>query len=518
MFLKQHFTTMRHNQPRTAFTSPVWQKTGEIHRFWCCAGSRKNAVTDKSMWLFILENLRRFARGDSGSAALLVAVSLVPIVGMMGFAIDMGQLRFAKQRLQMTADAAALAGALELNTCGATPDCSALETAAQNALTENGFTGSTLQGSCIPTGTGLAISVNNGPCALGSQNPHNGNTKYVEAVVSQTQSTYFAGLLGIRTVQIMARAEAGQIGGSNCMFALDPTGSGAISVDLLASVNSPCGIVDESSSNSALQCGLLASISASQIGVVGGVSTFLCGISPTPRTHIPVPNPADPLSYLPEPAVPSCGTSSAPSATHHGSNAVLNLTNTTTTLYADNAYCGGIIIGIGANVTFDTTFGSTFVLTSTNGGTSQLPGGLQINLGSTVTGNGVTFYNYGPSGGITFGFAGFTIGGVHLTAPTGGTYSGILFFQDNGNTSQATIAGSPAANTKLQGTYYFPSAKVVYALDGVVAYNILVAKDIEFALLTFAFGQTGGSQQFSNDYSSLANGSPLSGSGAVLVQ
>jgi Flp pilus assembly protein TadG len=474
-------------------------------------------VTDKSILRSIFECLGRLARGDSGSAAVLVAISLVPIFGMMGLAIDVGQLRFAKQRLQMTADAAALAGALELNTCGATADCSALETAAQNALTENGFTGSTLQSGCIPTGTGLVISVNNGPCALGSQNPHNGNTKYVEAVVSQTQPTYFAGMLGIRTVQIMARAEAGQVGGSNCMFALDPTGSSAISVDLLASVNSPCGIVDESSSNSALQCGLFASISASQIGVVGGVSTFLCGISPTPRTHIAMPNPTDPLAYLPEPAVPSCGTSNAASATHHGSNAALNISNTTT-LYADNAYCGGISIQTGANVTFDTTFGSTFVLTSTNGGVFKSPGGLQINLGTTVTGNGVTFYNYGPSGGITFVFAGVISGGVNLSAPTGGTYSGILFFQDNGNTSQATIAGSPSANTNLQGTYYFPSAKVVYALDGAVAYNILVAKDIEFALLTFAFGQVGGSQQFSNDYSSLANGSPLSGSGAVLVQ
>jgi Flp pilus assembly protein TadG len=477
-------------------------------------------VTDKPIWRQILESLRRLARGDSGSAAVLVAISLVPIFGMMGLAIDVGQLRFAKQRLQMTADAAALAGALELNTCGATADCSALETAAQNALTENGFTGSTLQSGCIPTGTGLAISVNNGPCALGSQNPHNGNTKYVEAVVSQTQPTYFAGMLGIRTVQIMARAEAGQVGGSNCMFALDPSGSSAISVDLLASLNAPCGIVDESSSNSALQCGLLASISATQIGVVGGVSTFLCNINPNPpRTHIAVPSPADPLSYLPRPAVPSCGTSSAASPTHHGSSAALNITNTTTTLYADNAYCGGINIGLGANVTFDTTFGSTFVLTSTNGGTFKSPGGLQIELGTTVTGNGVTFYNYGPSGEIFFGFAGITSGGVNLTAPTGGTYSGILFFQDSGNTSQATIAGSSSYNTTLQGTYYFPSAKVVYALDGVVAYNILVAKDIQVAFLTFLNGHTaGGGQQFSNDYSSLANGSPLSGSGAVLVQ
>lgn len=83
-------------------------------------------MTDKSIWRPMFERLRRLTRGDSGSVAVMVAISLVPIFGMMGLAIDVGQLRFAKQRLQMTADAAALAGALELNTCGATADCSAI--------------------------------------------------------------------------------------------------------------------------------------------------------------------------------------------------------------------------------------------------------------------------------------------------------------------------------------------------------------------------------------------------------
>jgi Flp pilus assembly protein TadG len=468
-------------------------------------------VTDKSIWRSIFECLGRLARGDSGSAAVLVAISLVPIFGMMGLAIDVGQLRFAKQRLQMTADAAALAGALELNACGATADCSALETAAQDALTENGFTGSTLQASCIPTGIGLAISVNNGPCALGSQNPHNGNTSYVEAVVSQAQPTYFAGMLGIRTVQIMARAEASRAGGSNCMFALDPTGAGAFTVDLLAAVYSPnCGIVVESSSNSALSCALLASITASQIGVVGGTSTFLCNINPPARTHIAVPNPADPLAYLPKPPIPSCGTNHSTSATHHGSDALLTISNTTT-LYADNAYCGGIIIQPGANVTFTP---GTYFLKSTK----STDGGLEINLGTAVTGTGVTFYNYGPFGDIAFPFTSFTAGGVNLIAPTSGTYAGILFFQDPQNTATAVIEGTSSWNTVLQGAYYFPNAKVQFALDGYVQYSFLVAKDIEFLLLTVAGNTVQSGANNNNDFSSLSNGSPLSGSGSVLVQ
>lgn len=448
----------------------------------------------------------------------MVAVSLIAVLGMMGFAIDVGQLRLAKQRLQMAADASALAAALELTDCGNTPNCSSLKTAAQSALTENNFTGSTLLTNCATSSTTvLTVTVNNGPCALGSANPHNGNANYVEIVVSQPQPTYFAGVLGITSVLIKTRAEAARTGGTNCMFALDPSGSGAISVDLLAAVSAPCGIVDESNSSSALQCGWFAAISASQIGVVGGVSTFLCSVSPTPRTHITMPNPADPLAYLPKPAVPSCGTSHGVNASHHGSDAALVI-STTTTLYSDNAYCGGITIGSGANVTFDTTYGSTFALTSRNGATATLPGGLQVDFGATVTGNGVTFYNFGPSGGIKFDWASFTLGGVNLTAPATGIYSGVLFFQDPGNSSSAQIVGSAAWNVKLQGTYYFPAATVNFTFDGPVQYNILDAKDIHFMFLTLANGNTHGSSVFSNDYSSLANGSPVHGSGAVLEQ
>jgi Flp pilus assembly protein TadG len=454
----------------------------------------------------------RFLKDESGSAAVMVAVSLIVIFGMMGLAIDVGQLRLTKQRLQMTADAAALAGALELTYCNGTANCSALTAAAQNALTENSFTGSALLLNCAASSTTvLTVTVNNGPCALGAADPHNGNAKYVEVVVSQPQPTYFAGMLGINSVLIKTRAEAGRTGGSNCMFALDPSSSGAFTVDLLAAVYSPnCGIVVESSSSSALSCGLLASITASQIGVVGGSSTFLCGINPTPKTHIAMPNPADPLAYLPKPTVPSCGTSHSVSATHYGSDAQLTISGTTT-LYPDLAYCGGIVIALGANVTF---MPGTYALTSTK----STDGGLAINLGTSVTGTGVTFYNDGPFGAIAFPFTSFLSGGVNLIAPTSGTYSGILFFQDPQDTATATIEGSSSWNTVLQGAYYFPSAKVQFALDGYVAYSFLIAKDIDFFLLTVGGNTVQSGSNNNYDFSSLANGSPLYGSGAVLVQ
>ncbi len=448
---------------------------------------------------------------ESGQALVLAAVGVSVLVSFLGLAIDVGHLRYVKRNLQAAADAAALAAAIEIQSCYGTQNCATMQTAAQNALVENGLTGSTLVTNCATTAvSGLELMVNNPACSLGAADPNTGNGSYVEVVVSQTEPTYFARLIGWNNVPIVARAEAARAGGCCCVYALDPSGSGAITVDLLATLHSSCGIVDESSSSSALSCNLLASVTATQINIVGGDQHLLCGISPTPRTGISMPNPADPLAYLPKPSVPACGTST--SSPYHGSGTALNISGTAT-LYPDYAYCGGINIQPGANVTFQP---GTYVLTSTNGGAARNPGGLTVDLLSSVTGTGVTFYNYGPAGGITFALSGVTLGGVSLTAPTSGTYSGILFFQDPGNTTQATIVGSPVFNTTLQGAYYFPKAKVVYALSGGIAYNILDAYDIEFAALTL--GGTSLTSAFTNNYSTLSNGSPVAGTSAVLVQ
>jgi Flp pilus assembly protein TadG len=425
-------------------------------------------VTDKSMWRPIFESLRRLARGDSGSAAVLVAISLVPIFGMMGLAIDVGQLRFAKQRLQMTADAAALAGALELGACGATADCSALETAAQNALTENGFTGSTLQASCIPTGTGLAISVNNGPCALGSQNPHNGNTKYVEAVVSQTQPTYFAGMLGIRTVQIMARAEAG-LGDSQFCLYLGSPGSNTLQMNG-SSLVLQCGIMDNSNSSQAIQLNG-ATLTAPIINVRGGYQQNGGTVS---HINTNVPAMADPLASTPKPTVGGCTYPLTYSV--NGGNTTLN----------PGTYCGGISLNSG-NITL-------------NPGVYILTGPLSINSGS-FSGSGVTIYFTG-NGQAQFNGS----NSINLVAPTSGTYAGILFFQDPADTRTAALNGD--STSVFQGALYFPGATLQLNGSNIAAYTIIDAGSL----------QMNGSYAVNDDYSSLPGGSPVQGTSVVLVE
>ena len=96
---------------------------------------------------------------------------------------------------------------------------------------------------------------------------------------------------------------------------------------------------------------------------------------------------------------------------------------------------------------------------------------------------------------------------VDLVAPTSGSYAGILFYQDPGNTSAATINGTQ--NSKFEGALYFPSAQLTINGTGdKAAYTIAVAKSYQLNG-TFVLN-------FPSDYSSLANGSPIKS--AILVE
>ena len=127
-------------------------------------------------------------------------------------------------------------------------------------------------------------------------------------------------------------------------------------------------------------------------------------------------------------------------------------------------------------------------------------GKMKINAGSIVCGTGVTFYISG-SGSVQIN------GGadVQFTAPTTGTYAGILFFQNASDTSQATINGN--SNSFFQGAMYFPgSSRLISAATGTTfnsgaAYTLIVSDS-----LTVTGTAT---VDLQSNLSSLPNGSPI---------
>ncbi len=464
----------------------------------------------------------RILRDESGQAVIVVALCMVALMGFLGLAIDVGVLRYAKQNLQTAADAAALAAGMEIRVCGSQPNCPAMQAAAQKALDENGLTGSTLMTGCGSSpGSGLTLQINDPPCELGAADPNTGRTNFVEAVVSRREQTYFARFLGINNVMLSARAEASRNPNAPCIYALDPTGAGAISVLAAVGLQSKCGIVDESNSSAALTCLVGLLVSAPKIDVTGGTAGLLCGSTPPPRTHVPVPVPADPLAYLPPPphASDPCPSSPASGNSYSGSSQQVNVGLLGNYVFNQGIYCGGISItaAVLMNVTFNP---GIYILRQGPGGFLNLSttGGFSITISalSSITGNGVLFYNQGSAGNIPGQAGGFSItapllSNISLSAATSGEYGGVLFMQAPQNTSPGSFNANLPLGSKLEGAIYLPNASVSYGISAISsAYNILVAKDINFDVPVLS--------RFGNNYATLENGSPLNGDDAVLVQ
>ena len=94
-------------------------------------------------------------------------------------------------------------------------------------------------------------------------------------------------------------------------------------------------------------------------------------------------------------------------------------------------YCGGITVsGNGVSATFSS---GTYIL---------LGGGLQIKGGANATGSGVMFYNTYNS---TYSYSPIVVSAssTTLSAPTSGTYEGVLFFQDRNIPTKDTGPSGP---------------------------------------------------------------------------
>jgi Flp pilus assembly protein TadG len=396
---------------------------------------------------------------EAGQVLILAVLSLVVLMGFLGLGIDVGYLRHMRTKMQQAADAAALAGASELNY----GDWSA---AADTDAASNGFTNGS---------NGTTITVNNPPAYGG----YAGNSNYVEVVIQQPQPTFFMSVLGFHQVNVAARGVASLGSAPGCIYALSPTGT-ALEVSAGAAVTAACAVDVNSSSGSALD--VSGTLAAKSVGVVGGYSG-----SASPRPITGIPPAVDPFASLPDPSIGSSCTYSTQVTirTRRGRNYQVY----------PCVYGGGLVITGRGDVTFNA---GTYIFTA--------PPGLEIDgdVSGNSQGSGVTIYATGNAG-ITINITGGT--GFTLTAPTSGTYSGILMFQNPSDTTAASI--SSVNSTGLTGALYFPTAQVTMN-DGncsAATYSILVAYS---ATLT-------GADCFNADYSTLPNGqSPIKA--AVLAE
>ena len=436
-----------------------------------------------------------------GFMTLTYALVITGLVGFAGLAIDVGYLQVVKRQAQSAADAAAM-GALRELELGNTGN---LTLAGQNDASLNGFTDGQKN---------TTVTINNPPLTGAYQ----GNNTAVEAVIHRTLPTFFMLIFGQTGVAISARAVGrtttteGSIGG--CIFALNHEAKSTFSINGTSiNLNTSCSaIVDSNDDDAAFSMGSGATYYLSNhahVGVVGawsfgGQSSLID--TTTNKTENPNHNVVigDPLAKV-----------TAPTSTGLTVQSTSTVTYGKTSPPADNAlqpgiYCGGI--------NFNDSNGVWYTL---NPGVYVIAGGgMTINSSAMLKGSAITIYNTAATAGNSWGcpsnnaHSPITVTGqatMNLSAPTSGTYVGMLFFDDRSIYDSRANKLVGGASSTFDGALYFRNSPLQFAGNNSTSgYMVLVADTISI----------NGTTTIGNNYTSLSNPNPFapSSTGGGLVE
>lgn len=375
----------------------------------------------------------RFGPEQHGQAVVLVALLMSTLLLVAGLAVDTGQLMVSRRSLQDAADAGALGGAVTLYQGGTVTQA---RTDATNDVAGMGYsTGS-------PAGTTVTVS---SPPASGA---FAGNVSYVEVIITYTPRTFF-----MPSSAVTARGVAGSTPGSGspAILALSRTANPAIRTQGNGSITASGGdIYSDSSGAASLSTGGNGQIKATSPASIETVGGYSAGghFSPTPLTGKPVL--ADPYSGFAKPACPA-GTSGC------------------TTGF--QSCCGSTI---GPGVYTDITLSSNSNVAMSPGTYIIEGGGISLTGNGNLTGTGVFIFitttTY-PNGGTTCqGVSLHGNGNLIVSAPTSGTYKGMVIYQDPSCAATMDLSGN-GNGTATTGTIYAPSAPVSLHGNGDLTLN-----------------------------------------------
>jgi Flp pilus assembly protein TadG len=344
--------------------------------------------------------LTRFCRSRSGNIAIISALAMPCLVGFCGMGGDVGYWYYRQRVLQAAADVTAFDGAVALS---AGASASSVTSGASTDATSNGWHSS--QGT---------ITVNTPPQSGNYQNANS-----VEVVLTETEPRYFSNLFSGNRVSISVRAVANyKAPGQACMLALDKTAKNALQFwGNNTTTLSGCNVMSDSLSSQSLSVGGSSTVTVPCAIAVGGVyvnATLDLTSCPSTISHAePVP---DPYADLPAPDTSGpCQTVDTEPGRH----------------------CNGL------------SFKDTETLSS---GVYIIDGGtFSLDSSANITGSNVMFY---LTNGATLKFNGNAT--FNLSAPTSGTYSGILFYSDR-TQSDANQQFNGTSSSVLTGVLYFPT-------------------------------------------------------------
>ncbi len=355
---------------------------------------------------------RRQRNGESGSILILTALSMVVLLGIAALALDVSFMYDKRNQLHAAADAGAKSAAFELQR---NPSISLtdLQTFANQQVSAHGFN---------PTGT-TSVVVHHPP----TSGAFNGNSGYVEVIVSEPTSTFFGKILGWASMTPGARAVAGTSNNLACVTTLAPSRTSpfnSLEIGNSTLTLNGCDVAVGGNLNGSNPNSTINGTPLPSVGIVGSC-TGTCGDCPLPTSSrcmgnltTGAPAPTDPLSGLTAPTNP-----------------------------------GGCIAGVAATL-------SPGCYTSIASSVGNLTAGVYYVTGtvtaSNLTGTGVMIYLTG-AGNITAG----NNDQLHLSAPTSGPYTGIAIFQDPTDTNDFTTGNHFTMD--VSGAVYMPGADVSFA-------------------------------------------------------
>ncbi|MDA8233115.1 MAG: pilus assembly protein [Magnetospirillum sp.] len=360
----------------------------------------------------VIRFLARLRDDRRGVVAVILALTLPIVIGMVSLGVETGLWFAARRAMQTAADAGALSGAREIMD-GLTD----YKAAAVYDAQRNGYS----------TASGATVTVYNPPIS----GAYTGDSNAVEVDISQPQGLLFSRLfLGSLTVHARAVATQAQGNGQYCVLGLDTSAPDTVYLNNNATLpNANCGAASRSTDPN----GLVVDNNAHISGAVGvGGSSYYMGnngeIDSPVTTHAVFD---DPYAAVTTPTLPSCT-----GQTSSGKN------NVTINLTPGN-FCSGLNFSNNATVNMapgtyyvqnQFSFQNNAVLNATSGVTIVVVGNYAIDVGNNAV--------------------------MNITAPTSGNYQGLAFCGDRNGDSSVTQVFSNNAVLNITGAVYFPNQAV----------------------------------------------------------
>ncbi len=367
---------------------------------------------------------KRVLLDKSGSTAVLFAVCVTAICLSAGVAIDYLRAHDLKTNIQRAVDAAALAGAAMVGVTDGERTAAATKYFAEN-VTE-------------PLSASPTISASGG---------------LVSVSIDTVLPTTLMKLGGITNVTVTANAIAtAERAATPCVLTLEETEFGLQS-NSDSTLDAACAIHVNSAHNEAI----FANSNGEVIGTsvcVHGTSHTNSGGTVTPEAIEDCPPFSDPLASLPDPAEAYLPCDFTDYTVNAGSTATM----------IPGVYCGATLINSSSAVTMQPGIyvfrGGEFVTNSL----------------SSVTGDRVMLYFADKDSRLNVNSGSL----IQITAPTTGTYAGILMFQSRDST---TLTAPPFiinsdGTTKLEGVIYLANGLLelnsISTANGDAAYTAII--------------------------------------------